>query len=52
MTESTTAFCDLIRDIHTECSKQFKGNLYFYVSWAERAVLGTAKTALKFKYEI
>ena len=43
------------RDIHTECSKQFKWNLYLYVSGpilAERAVLGSAKTALKFKYEI
>ena len=26
-------------------------NLYFCV-WAERAVLGSAKSALKFKYEI
>ena len=46
------------RDINIECSKQFKCNLYFYVSgqsgpfWAERAVLGSAKTALKFKHEI
>ena len=37
------------RDIHIECSKQFKRNLCV---WAEQAVLGNAKTALKFKYEI
>ena len=24
------------RDIHIECSKQFKWNLYFYVSWQSR----------------
>ena len=39
------------RDIHIECSKQFKLNSYFYV-WAEPAVLGSTKIALKFKYEI
>jgi len=37
----------IVRDIHIECSKQFKWNLYFYV-----AILGSAKTALKFKYVI
>ena len=35
------------RDIHVECSKQFKWNV-----GAERAVLGRAKTALTFKHEI
>ena len=34
------------RDIHIECSKQFKCNLYFYTSGP---VLGSAKTASKFK---
>ena len=39
--------------LHIECSKQFKCNSYFYVCvWAEPAVLGNTKTALKFKYEI
>ena len=38
------------RDIHIECSKQFKWN--FLCVWAEPAILGNAKTALKFKYEI
>ena len=27
-----TLFCTVDRDIHTECSKQFKWNLYFYGS--------------------
>ena len=40
-----------LKVIYTKYSKQFKWKLYFYV-WAERAVLGSAKTALKFKYEI
>ena len=35
------------RDIHIESSKQF--NLYV---WAEQVVSGSAKTALKFNYEI
>ena len=38
--------------IYTKYSKQFKWNLYFYGSGQSRAVLGRAKTALKFKYEI
>ena len=35
----------IVRDIYIECSKQFKWNSYF-------AVLGSTKTALRFKYEI
>ena len=38
-----------LRNINIECSKKLKWNLYV---WAERANLGGAKTALKFKYEI
>ena len=38
------------KDIHIEFSKQFKWN--FYCVWAERAVLGGAKTSLKFNYDI
>ena len=41
------------RDIHIECSKQFKWTLYFYVSGKSQlfwAVLYV--TALKFKYEL
>ena len=45
-------FHGLLRDVHIECSKQFKWNLYFYVSGQSRPFLGSAKTALKFKYEI
>ena len=37
------------RDIHIEFYKQFKWNLYNFFVWAERAILGSAKTALKFK---
>ena len=33
---STLFFQDLDRDIHIECSKQFKQNLYFYVSGPSR----------------
>ncbi len=47
---SATKNCPEIRDIHRECSKQFK--LILFSVWAEWAVLGSAKTALKFKYEI
>ena len=38
-------FCPVARDIHIECSKQFKGKLYFYKSgqrgpfWAELKLL-------------
>ena len=41
-----------IRDIHIECSKQFKWNLYFYGFGQSGLFCGRAKTALKFKYEI
>ena len=40
------------RDIHIECSKQFKKNLILLCVRAERAVLGSAETALKFNCEI
>ena len=42
----------LCRNRHIECSKQIRRNSYFYVSWAEPAVFGSTKTALKFKYDI
>ena len=42
-----------VRDINIERSKQFKWNLpIFLCVWAEPAILGSAKTALKLKYEI
>ena len=33
----------LLRDIHIECSKQFKWNLYFYVSGQSRPFLAALK---------
>ena len=39
--------CTKTRDIHVECSK-----LLLLCVWTELAVLGSTKTALKFKYEI
>ena len=36
------------RDIHIECSKQFK----LLCVWAEGAVLGSAKNVLELKFEI
>ena len=40
------------RDIHIECSKTIQMKLILICVWAEPAVLGSARTALKFKYEI
>ena len=46
-------FWAVIRDIHIECSKQtIQMKLILLCVWAELAVLGSTKTALKFKYEI
>ena len=42
----------LPREIHIECSEQFKWNLFFLCVRVEPAILASAKTALKFKYEI
>ena len=39
------------RDIHTECSKQFKWNLYFHVYGQSGPFWPVLKTALKFKYK-
>ena len=39
------------RDIHIECST-IQMKLILLCVWAEPAVLGSTKTALKFKYEI
>ena len=44
-------FCIVPRDIHIECSKQFKWNLYFYVSGQSRPFWAALKPS-KFKYEI
>ena len=38
------------RDIHIECSKQIQMKLTLL--WEELAIFGSAKTTLKFKYEI
>ena len=38
--------------IHTKYSKKIQIELILLYAWAEPAVLGSAKTALKFKYEI
>ena len=43
---------DQSRDIHIECSKQFKWNLYFYGSGQRGLFLGRTKIAWKFMYEI
>ena len=40
-----------VRDIHIECSNNLK-KLIISCVWAEGAVFGSAKTALKFNYEI
>ena len=45
------SFRETSRDIHVECSKQSKWNFFLCV-WAERTILGSANSALKFKYEI
>ena len=50
-------FDPTVRDIHIECSKlgllqTIQMKLILLWVWAERAVLGRAKTALKFKYKI
>ena len=46
------SFKTCFRDLHIECSKQFKWNWYFYVSGQSGLFWGSAKTALKFKCEI
>ena len=40
------------RDIHIECFQTIQMKLILLCVWAELAVLGSTKTALKFKYEI
>ena len=40
------------KDIHIECSKTIQMKLILLCVWAEPAILGSTKTALKFKYEI
>ena len=44
----------LVRDIHItyRVLQTIQMKLILLCVWAERAVLGSAKTALKFKYEI
>ena len=44
---------ELQRDIHTYRALQtIQMKLILLCAWAERVILGSAKTALKFKYEI
>ena len=38
--------------LHAECSKQFKWNLYFYVSGQNEPFWAVLKLLFKFKYEI
>ena len=42
----------MARDIHIRVLQTIQMKLILLCVWAERAVLGSAKTALKFKYEI
>jgi hypothetical protein len=52
-TIDSASFEDLLRDIHIHRVLQtIQMKLILLCVWAERAVLGNSKTALKFKYKI